>query len=52
MSSAPGPSDSPRDCPSDPDLADELEKNIKDKLGIGVPRVDALAAVPDIPVDF
>jgi recombination protein RecA len=29
-----------------PDLADELEKNIKDKLGIGVPRVDALAAVP------
>ena len=35
-----------------PDLADELEKNIKDKLGIGVPRVDALAAVPDIPVDF
>ena len=35
-----------------PDLADELEKNIKDKLGIGVPKVDALAVVPEISVDF
>jgi recombination protein RecA len=35
-----------------PDLADELEKKIKDKLGIGVPKVDALAAVPEISVDF
>src|SRR5881275_2395580 len=30
-----------------PDLADELEKKIKDKLGIGVPKPDALAAVPE-----
>ena len=35
-----------------PDLTDELEKKIKEKLGIGVPRGEALAAVPDIPVDF
>jgi len=35
-----------------PDLADELEKKIKDKLGIGVPKVDALAAVPEISVEF
>jgi recombination protein RecA len=38
-----------------PDLANELEKRIKEKLGIG-PRVDAPAeagaAVPEVPVDF
>jgi recombination protein RecA len=36
-----------------PDLADELERQIKEKLGIG-PQVDkpALAAVPEVPVDF
>ena len=35
-----------------PDLADEIEKKIKEKLGIG-PRVDAPAdAVPEVPVDF
>ena len=34
-----------------PDLADELEKNIKDKLGIGVPRPE-IAAVPEISVEF
>ena len=40
-----------------PDLADELEKKIKEKLGVG-PRVDRpadpIAAVPieDAPVDF
>ena len=36
-----------------PDLADELERQIKEKLGIGQP-VDkpALAAVPEVPVDF
>jgi recombination protein RecA len=34
-----------------PELADELEKKIKEKLGIGVPRPD-IAAVPEIPVDF
>ncbi len=33
-----------------PDLADELEKRIKEKLGVG-PRIDA-PAVPDVPVDF
>ena len=33
-----------------PDLADELEKRIKEKLGIG-PRVDAPAVV-DVPVEF
>ena len=33
-----------------PDLADELEKRIKEKLGVG-PRVDK-PAVPDVPVDF
>src|SRR4051812_20267258 len=33
-----------------PDLADELEKRIKEKLGIG-PRVDQ-PAVADVPVDF
>ncbi|MCL2464820.1 MAG: recombinase RecA [Micrococcales bacterium] len=32
-----------------PDLADELEKKIKEKLGIGVP---AGAAAADVPVDF
>ena len=31
--------------------ADELEKNIKDKLGIGVPRPE-IAAVPEISVEF
>jgi recombination protein RecA len=34
-----------------PDLADELEKNIKDKLGIGVPRPE-VQAVPEISVEF
>ncbi len=36
-----------------PDLADELEKRIKEKLGIG-PQVDkpVLAAVAEVPVDF
>ncbi len=33
-----------------PDLADELEKKIKEKLGVG-PRVDA-PATPEVPVDF
>ena len=33
-----------------PDLADELEKKIKEKLGIG-PRVDK-PAIADVPVDF
>ena len=33
-----------------PDLADEIEKRIKEKLGIG-PRVDQ-PAVADVPVDF
>jgi recombination protein RecA len=33
-----------------PDLADEIEKKIKEKLGVG-PRVDA-PAVPEVPVDF
>jgi recombination protein RecA len=33
-----------------PDLADELEKRIKEKLGVG-PRVDQ-PAVADVPVDF
>jgi len=33
-----------------PDLADELEKRIKEKLGVG-PRVDK-PALPDVPVDF
>ncbi len=33
-----------------PDLADELEKKIKEKLGVG-PRVDQ-PAVPEVPVDF
>ena len=33
-----------------PDLADELEQRIKEKLGVG-PRVDK-PAVPDVPVDF
>ena len=40
-----------RQCLRDnPDLADELEKRIKEKLGVG-PRVDK-PAVPDVPVDF
>src|SRR5687768_2205163 len=35
-----------------PDLSDEIEKKIKEKLGIG-PRVDKpLEAVPEVPVDF
>src|SRR4051794_25915272 len=35
-----------------PDLTNELEKKIKEKLGIG-PRVDAPAdVVPEVPVDF
>ena len=35
-----------------PDLADEIEKKIKEKLGIG-PRVDKPAEpVPEVPVDF
>ena len=34
-----------------PDLADELEKNIKQKLGIGQPRLEAVV-VPEVPVDF
>ncbi|MGL5852898.1 MAG: recombinase RecA, partial [Phycicoccus sp.] len=33
-----------------PDLAEEIEKKIKEKLGVG-PRVDA-PAVADVPVDF
>ncbi|CCH78888.1 Protein recA [Nostocoides japonicum T1-X7] len=34
-----------------PDLADELEKKIKEKLGVG-PRLDEPADVPEVPVDF
>lgn len=34
-----------------PDLTDELEKRIKEKLGIG-PRVDAPAEMPEVPVQF
>ena len=35
-----------------PDLSDELEKKIKEKLGIG-PQVDKpLEVVPEVPVDF
>jgi recombination protein RecA len=34
-----------------PDLADEIEKRIKEKLGVG-PRVDAPAVVEDVKVDF
>jgi len=34
-----------------PDLADELEKKIKEKLGVG-PQVDKPAALPDVPVAF
>ncbi len=34
-----------------PDLADELEKKIKEKLGVG-PRVDEPADRPEVPVDF
>jgi recombination protein RecA len=36
-----------------PDLANEIEKKIKEKLGIG-PQVDkpAVAAVPEVPVEF
>src|SRR4051812_14419312 len=34
-----------------PELADELEKKIKEKLGIGVPRPE-MAAVPEISVEF
>ena len=37
-----------------PELADEIERQIKDKLGIGPQSADkpALAAVPEVPVDF
>jgi recombination protein RecA len=38
-----------------PDLGNEIEKKIKEKLGIG-PQVDkpadAIAAVPEVPVEF
>ena len=34
-----------------PDLADDLEKKIKEKLGIGVPRPD-VSVVPEISVEF
>src|SRR4051812_46356610 len=34
-----------------PDLADEIEKKVKEKLGVG-PRVDKPAEVSDVPVDF
>jgi recombination protein RecA len=36
-----------------PDLADEIEKKIKEKLGVG-PRVDRPAGdgIPEVPVDF
>ena len=34
-----------------PDLADELEKKIKDKLGVGVRKEDA-EPIADVPVDF
>jgi recombination protein RecA len=34
-----------------PDLADEIEKKVKEKLGVG-PRVDQPAEVADVPVDF
>ncbi len=34
-----------------PDLADEIEKKVKEKLGVG-PRVDRPAEVADVPVDF
>ncbi|MBP6995020.1 MAG: recombinase RecA [Phycicoccus sp.] len=35
-----------------PELADELERKIKDKLGIGVRPADKSAEVPEVPVDF
>jgi recombination protein RecA len=34
-----------------PDLADEIEKKVKEKLGVG-PRVDQPADVADVPVEF
>jgi recombination protein RecA len=34
-----------------PDLADEIEKKIKEKLGIG-PQVDKPAELEDTPTDF
>jgi recombination protein RecA len=34
-----------------PDLADEIEKKVKEKLGVG-PHVDQPAEVSDVPVDF
>jgi recombination protein RecA len=34
-----------------PDLADEIEKKVKEKLGVG-PRIDQPAEVSDVPVDF
>ncbi|MDV3221104.1 MAG: intein-containing recombinase RecA [Intrasporangium sp.] len=34
-----------------PDLADEIEKKVKEKLGVG-PRVDQPAEVADVPVEF
>ena len=38
-------------CSDNPDLADEIEKKILEKLGVG-PRVDKPAEVSDVPVDF
>jgi recombination protein RecA len=34
-----------------PDLADEIEKKVKEKLGVG-PKVDKPADVADVPVEF
>ncbi|HEY9496273.1 MAG TPA: hypothetical protein VIR15_15590 [Intrasporangium sp.] len=34
-----------------PDLADEIEKKVKEKLGVG-PKVDKPADVSDVPVEF
>ncbi len=34
-----------------PDLADEIEKKVKEKLGVG-PRIDQPAAGADVPVEF
>ena len=35
-----------------PELADELERKIKDKLGIGVRPADKAGEIPEVPVDF
>nr|WP_281257155.1 hypothetical protein [Knoellia remsis] len=35
-----------------PDLADEIEKKVKDKLGVGPKTDKPLEAVPEVPVDF